>query len=120
MEESKADIPPPDSSSLTPLENTSTSCLSLRLPIHCTSLWNFSKPLLVSIATSSCPTLEQILDVVSKLIVEWSIIPQADLELSVLTEYLTLNNNPQTLGVFKNTAIFALEVENLFTKVLNI
>ena len=110
----------PPSQNRLPQAPPSSSPTSLRLPIHTRALWNFSKPLLTSIATTSCPTVEQVLEVIFKLIVQCRIIPERDLELSVLNEYLTQNDNPQTLGVFKNATMFALEVEYLFVEVPHI
>lgn len=90
----------------------------LRLPTHTRGLWGFSKPLLVGIANAALPTVESILEVICKLIVECRIIQSRDLDISVLSEYLSINDSSQMMQTFKNIAGYALEVEYLFVEVI--
>ncbi|OMJ68266.1 hypothetical protein SteCoe_34332 [Stentor coeruleus] len=86
----------------------------VRLPHHTKKLWQFAKGLLYFLAIKQSCSVEGILEVICKLISECRIIHSNDIDISVLRNFLTNNDNPEILGLFSKIASYALEVEFLF------
>jgi hypothetical protein len=92
----------------------------LRLPHHTRQLWQFSKVLLMMIATKQSCTVESIIETICQLIKECRILRPNEIDVSILMEYLNRRESPGLLDIFAKIASYALEVEFLFPNVISI